>query len=103
MEAKWTHNKYIPTLEDYLNNAWRSVSGVVILTHGYFLVNKEMKKDTIESLEKYHELLKWSSTIFRLCNDLGTSSVCFITLSIFTMFCLFIFVLIPYLFWHRMR
>nr|GEV84338.1 (E)-beta-ocimene synthase, chloroplastic-like [Tanacetum cinerariifolium] len=74
VEAKWTHNKYIPTLEDYLNNAWRSVSGVVILTHGYFLINKETKKDMIESLEKYHELLKWSSTIFRLCNDLGTSS-----------------------------
>ncbi|PWA79156.1 (E)-beta-ocimene synthase protein [Artemisia annua] len=74
VEAKWTHNKYIPKLEDYLNNAWRSVSGVVILSHGYFLINKEMKKDAIESLEKYHELLKWSSTIFRLCNDLGTSS-----------------------------
>ncbi|GKC20259.1 (E)-beta-ocimene synthase, chloroplastic-like protein [Tanacetum coccineum] len=74
VEARWTHNKYIPTLEDYLNNAWRSVSGVVILTHGYFLINKETKKDMIESLEKYHELLKWSSTIFRLCNDLGTSS-----------------------------
>nr|GEV96899.1 (E)-beta-ocimene synthase, chloroplastic-like [Tanacetum cinerariifolium] len=74
VEAKWTHNKYIPTLEDYLNNAWRSVSGVVILTHGYFLINKETKKDMIEPLEKYHELFKWSSTIFRLCNDLGTSS-----------------------------
>ncbi|KAL4582740.1 hypothetical protein LXL04_007299 [Taraxacum kok-saghyz] len=73
LEAKWTHNKYIPTLQDYLENAWRSVSGVVILTHGYFLINKEIKKDVVESLEKYNELLKWSSIVFRLCNDLGTS------------------------------
>ncbi|MFS8031281.1 putative (E)-beta-ocimene synthase [Helianthus anomalus] len=27
----------MPTLEDYLDNAWRSASGVLILTHGYYL------------------------------------------------------------------
>ncbi|KAI3499949.1 hypothetical protein L1887_35763 [Cichorium endivia] len=74
LEAKWTHNKYIPTLQDYLDNAWRSVSGVVILNHGYFLINKEIKNDVVQSLEKYNDILKWSSMIFRLCNDLGTSS-----------------------------
>ncbi|KAK1432624.1 hypothetical protein QVD17_09522 [Tagetes erecta] len=74
VEAKWSHEKCIPTLEDYLNNAWRSVSGVVILTHGYFLINQEIKKDVTESLEKYHDLMKWSSMLFRLYNDLGTST-----------------------------
>ncbi|KAI3499948.1 hypothetical protein L1887_35762 [Cichorium endivia] len=74
LEAKWTHNKYIPTLEDYLDNAWRSVSGVVILNHGYFLIKKEINNDVVESVEKYNDILKWSSMIFRLCNDLGTSS-----------------------------
>ncbi|CAI9282417.1 unnamed protein product [Lactuca saligna] len=74
LEAKWTHNKYIPTLQEYMDNAWRSVSGVVILTHGYFLINKEFKKDIVENMEKYNDLLKWSSIVFRLCNDLGTSS-----------------------------
>ncbi|XP_042757342.1 (E)-beta-ocimene synthase, chloroplastic isoform X2 [Lactuca sativa] len=74
LEAKWTHNKYIPTLQEYMDNAWRSVSGVVILTHGYFLINQEFKKDIVENMEKYNDLLKWSSIIFRLCNDLGTSS-----------------------------
>ena len=75
LEAKWTHNKYIPTLEDYLDNAWRSVSGVVLLTHGYFLTNQEIKNDARVSLEECHDLMKWSSMIFRLCNDLATSSV----------------------------
>ncbi|KAL7606076.1 hypothetical protein Lser_V15G19528 [Lactuca serriola] len=74
LEAKWTHNKYIPTLQEYMDNAWRSVSGVVILNHGYFLINQEFKKDIVENMEKYNDLLKWSSIIFRLCNDLGTSS-----------------------------
>nr|KAJ0209185.1 hypothetical protein LSAT_V11C400213090 [Lactuca sativa] len=74
LEAKWTHNKYIPTLQEYMDNAWRSVSGVVILTHGYFLINQEFKKDIVEKMEKYNDLLKWSSIVFRLCNDLGTSS-----------------------------
>ena len=61
LEAKWTHNKYIPTLEDYLDNAWRSVSGVVLLTHGYFLTNQEIKTDSRVSLEECHDLMKWSS------------------------------------------
>ncbi|KAF5790905.1 putative (E)-beta-ocimene synthase [Helianthus annuus] len=74
VEAKWAHAKYIPKLEDYLDNAWLSVSGVVILTHGYFLTNQEIKKDVVESLERYGDLMKWSSMIFRLYNDLATST-----------------------------
>ncbi|XP_071687606.1 (E)-beta-ocimene synthase, chloroplastic-like [Rutidosis leptorrhynchoides] len=74
MEAKWTNQEYIPTLEDYMDNAWRSVSGLVMLTHGYFLINHETKKDVGKSLENYHDLMKWSSIIYRLYNDLGTSS-----------------------------
>ncbi|XP_076945248.1 (E)-beta-ocimene synthase, chloroplastic-like, partial [Bidens hawaiensis] len=74
VEAKWTEEKCIPTLEDYLDNAWLSVSGVVILTHGYFLINQEINKDAVENLERYHDLMKWSSLIFRLYNDLGTST-----------------------------
>ncbi|KAL8248364.1 hypothetical protein R6Q59_005232 [Mikania micrantha] len=73
VEAKWTQSSYIPTLEEYLDNAWRSVSGVVILTHAYFLMNQDHKTDPIESLEKCHDLFKWSSVIFRLNNDLATS------------------------------
>ncbi|KAJ0707665.1 putative (E)-beta-ocimene synthase [Helianthus annuus] len=74
LEAKWTHNKHIPTLEVYLDNAWRSVSGVVLLTHGYFLFNQEINRDVVESLDMYHDLMKWSSVIFRLYNDWATSS-----------------------------
>ncbi|KAI3717706.1 hypothetical protein L1987_69483 [Smallanthus sonchifolius] len=75
VEAKWIRDKYIPTLQDYVDNAWLSESGVLILTHGYFLVNQEMKKEVVESLERYHDLMKWSSMLFRLYNDLATATV----------------------------
>ncbi|KAG5020994.1 hypothetical protein AAZX31_06G282600 [Glycine max] len=72
-EAKWSRDKHVPKFDDYLNNAWVSVSGVVILTHAYFLLNHSITKEALQSLENYHALLRRSSTIFRLCNDLGTS------------------------------
>ncbi|CAL0333906.1 unnamed protein product [Lupinus luteus] len=72
-EAKWCRDKNLPKFDDYLNNAWVSVSGVVILIHSYFLLNHNITKETLVSLENYHDLLRRSSIIFRLCNDLGTS------------------------------
>ncbi|KAI7742027.1 hypothetical protein M8C21_029288 [Ambrosia artemisiifolia] len=75
VEAKWNHSDYMPTLEDYLDNAWQSVSGVLVLTHGYLLMNQDANKDGTESsMEKFGDLFKWSSMIFRLYNDLATSS-----------------------------
>ncbi|KAJ9549366.1 hypothetical protein OSB04_021909 [Centaurea solstitialis] len=74
LEAKWTHNNYMPKFEDYIDNAWKSASGIVLLTHGYFLTNQDIENDTRVSLEECHDLIKWSSMIFRLCNDLATSS-----------------------------
>ncbi|KAF5741462.1 terpene synthase [Tripterygium wilfordii] len=73
-EAKWSHGKCIPTFEEYLENGWRSVSGVLILTHTYFLLGQTISKQALECLENCHQLLRSSSMIFRLCNDMGTSS-----------------------------
>ncbi|KAJ0052961.1 hypothetical protein Pint_02105 [Pistacia integerrima] len=72
-EAKWSFNKYTPTFEEYLDNAWRSVSGTLILVHSYFLMNQSITKEALDSLENYHSLLRWPSVIFRLCNDFSTS------------------------------
>ncbi|EXC23173.1 Isoprene synthase [Morus notabilis] len=73
-EKKWSQNKETPPFKDYLENGWVSVSGVVILVHTYFLMSKSITKQGLESLEKCHNLLRWPSIIFRLCNDLGTST-----------------------------
>ncbi|KAK3404569.1 hypothetical protein EUGRSUZ_K00878 [Eucalyptus grandis] len=73
-EAKWSHNKITPRVEEYLNNGWISISGHVMLIHAYFLSSPSMRKEELESLEHYHDLLRLPSMIFHLTNDLATSS-----------------------------
>ncbi|KAJ4850701.1 hypothetical protein Tsubulata_035876 [Turnera subulata] len=73
-EAKWLYTNSTPTFEDYLENAWMSVSGPLLLVHANLLLGKKTSKEELERLEEYHDLLRWPSTIFRLCNDLVSSS-----------------------------
>ena len=74
-EKKWTQNKETPSFEDYLENGWMSSSGGVFLVNAYLLMSQDITKEGLESLENYHNLLRWPSIIFRLTNDLATSSV----------------------------
>ncbi|XP_062151842.1 tricyclene synthase TPS4, chloroplastic-like [Alnus glutinosa] len=73
-EAKWCYNKDMPIFKDYLDNGWVSVSGAVFIVHAYFFLNQKFTKQALEGLEKYHDLLRLPSIIFRLCNDLSTSA-----------------------------
>ncbi|XP_038902516.1 terpene synthase 10-like [Benincasa hispida] len=73
LEAKWYHTGYKPTLEEYLDNGWISISGPVILVHAYVFVTSPTIKD-MESFKQYIDVIRWSSTILRLADDLGTSS-----------------------------
>ncbi|KAJ6791191.1 terpene synthase 10-like isoform X1 [Iris pallida] len=74
LEAKWHHTKYMPTFTEYLNNGWISVSGPLILFHVEVLSRQEPKMESLDLLDSCRRLVKLSSTIFRLCNDLATSS-----------------------------
>ncbi|CAI0550421.1 unnamed protein product [Linum tenue] len=81
-EAKWSHKEIDPpTFSEYLENAWRSVSGTVILVHTYYLLDGDENMNDFDSTKKtllqlmtYDKILRWPSIIFRLCNDLATSS-----------------------------
>ncbi|CAL5435391.1 unnamed protein product [Camellia sinensis] len=74
-EAKWYYNGYTPTFEEYMKNAWISISAPVILVHAYFFDSKLVTKEASECLlESYPNIIRWSSIIFRLSDDLGTSS-----------------------------
>ncbi|KAH6794758.1 hypothetical protein C2S52_005235 [Perilla frutescens var. hirtella] len=73
VEAKWFYSGHKPNLEEYLNNAWISISGPVMLCHVFFRVTDSITRETVESLFKYHDLIRYSSTILRLADDLGTS------------------------------
>ena len=76
VEARWYYSGYTPTLQEYNNNAWISTSGPVILVHSYFLVTNPITKEALQYLEDYHNIIRFSSMIFRFENDLGTSPVC---------------------------
>ncbi|XXG83142.1 hypothetical protein AAC387_Pa10g0967 [Persea americana] len=73
VEARWYSNGYKPTLEEYLGNARTSISGTVILVHAYFSFGKKMPFEAL-NYSNTSSVIKWSSMILRLCNDLGTSS-----------------------------
>nr|XP_033513829.1 (-)-alpha-terpineol synthase-like isoform X2 [Nicotiana tomentosiformis] len=73
-EAKWYFSQYIPTMEEYMDNAWISISAPVILVHAYFLIANPVNKEDLHYLKNYHDIIRWSALILRLANDLGTSS-----------------------------
>nr|BBO53754.1 putative (R)-limonene synthase [Scoparia dulcis] len=72
-EAKWYAEGYIPGLEEYINNAWISISAPAILSQAFFLLEDPIKEEILQSLYKYHDIIRCSSMILRLANDLGTS------------------------------
>ncbi|KAL3627590.1 hypothetical protein CASFOL_028953 [Castilleja foliolosa] len=74
LEARWFHSGYIPTTDEYLNLAWVSVTGPVILLHAYFSISKPINKSQLTNLELYPGLIRWPSMVLRLADDLGTSS-----------------------------
>ncbi|XP_077251450.1 alpha-terpineol synthase, chloroplastic-like [Tasmannia lanceolata] len=74
VEAKWYSNGYMPTLDEYLDNAWISISGSVILAHAFVSAKPKITKEALECIDNYPNLLLWSSMILRLCDDLGTST-----------------------------
>ncbi|KAL0457938.1 UNVERIFIED_CONTAM: (-)-alpha-terpineol synthase [Sesamum latifolium] len=47
--------------------------GVVLLTHAYFLTTPTITHEAIKALNDGHGLLRSSSTVFRLANDLSSS------------------------------
>ncbi|XP_077224958.1 alpha-terpineol synthase, chloroplastic-like [Tasmannia lanceolata] len=74
VEAKWYSNGYTPTLDEYLNNAWISITGTIVLATAFFAANMKITKEALECINNYPNLLYCSSMILRLCDDLGTST-----------------------------
>ncbi|KAE9457780.1 hypothetical protein C3L33_10322, partial [Rhododendron williamsianum] len=75
VEARWFYSGFIPTLEEYLKNAWKSVGGPAAIAHAYLLLGSPITKTSLDSFKASSELIYWSSIITRLSDDLGTSKV----------------------------
>ncbi|KAK4276119.1 hypothetical protein QN277_019108 [Acacia crassicarpa] len=73
VEARWYYYDYKPTLQEYMENAWISISAPVILVHTYFALPTITNDENFVRLEDYCETIHSSATILRLANDVGTS------------------------------
>ncbi|XP_020551712.1 terpene synthase 10-like [Sesamum indicum] len=72
-EAEWYFRGYTPTLEEYMNNAWISVSAPLTLSHVYFAAANRIENEVVGSLHKYQDIVRYSGMIMRLADDIATS------------------------------
>lgn len=76
LEAKWYFSGYTPNLQEYFENAWITVTAPVMLLPAYFFISNPITKKALDCLElEYPSILRHSSMLVRLADDLGTSSV----------------------------
>ncbi|KAI3955734.1 hypothetical protein MKW98_006094 [Papaver atlanticum] len=76
VEAEWYNNGYTPTLDEYLENGWISIGVPLLETHFYFLLDDyKITKEALDCLRnRYPDILRWTSLVIRLVDDLGTST-----------------------------
>ncbi|XP_074560814.1 monoterpene synthase 7, chloroplastic-like [Curcuma longa] len=72
-EAKWFHHDQTPKLEEYLGNGWVSISGPTILFNAY-CTGKDLTEEALKSYPSYDQIIRFSSRLFRLLDDYGTST-----------------------------
>ncbi|CAH8368853.1 unnamed protein product [Eruca vesicaria subsp. sativa] len=74
VEAKWYKNGYKPSVKEYMQNAWISISAPVTLNHLYCIFSEHISTQVMETLsQNRQDLVRCSATVLRLANDLGTS------------------------------
>ncbi|XP_060960129.1 probable monoterpene synthase MTS1, chloroplastic [Cannabis sativa] len=73
-EAKWFHSGHIPSLEEFIENGWKSITIPLCLIYHYCLITTSITEQDMEHLLQYPTILRVSGTIFRFIDDLGTSS-----------------------------
>ncbi|KAF5767606.1 putative R-linalool synthase [Helianthus annuus] len=73
VEARWYYGGYQPTLKEYLDNGWVSISGPVILMNATFLTSVGTTNEVFQCMEGLEKIVHYSSRILRLADDLGTS------------------------------
>ncbi|KAK4572333.1 hypothetical protein RGQ29_030676 [Quercus rubra] len=73
LEAKWYNSGYTPSLQEYIENASISIAGPNQMVQAYICVTNPLTRETLDYLNGYPNIIRWSSLISRLENDLGTS------------------------------
>ncbi|XP_050225769.1 terpene synthase 10-like isoform X2 [Mercurialis annua] len=57
LEAKWYYSGYTPSLQEYIDNAWISISAPLILVHAYFLLKTPITDDALKCLNEYPDII----------------------------------------------
>lgn len=73
VEAKWCSRKYMPNLEEYLENGVTTAGSYMALVHTFFLMGQGVTEETIAMMNPYPRLFSLSGRILRLWDDLGTA------------------------------
>ncbi|KAK6919445.1 Terpene synthase, N-terminal domain [Dillenia turbinata] len=73
-EARWFHSGYKPTLKEYIDNAVVSIAAPIMLFYAYFLTTENISKEALDYIYDLPSIMRCSSMLLRLTNDLGTSS-----------------------------
>ncbi|KAJ4905855.1 hypothetical protein Rs2_09513 [Raphanus sativus] len=74
VEAMWYKGGYKPNLEEYMQNAWISISSPTIFVHFYCVFSDQLSVQVLETLTVHQQnIARCSSYVFRLANDLVTS------------------------------
>lgn len=75
VEAKWFHGKYTPTIEEYMDVARVSI-GVPMFTIFSFMGMGDMaNKEVFDWVRQNPKVVRASSTIIRLMDDLASHKV----------------------------
>nr|QIQ55999.1 putative terpene synthase 8 [Eremophila drummondii] len=74
-EANWYHSGHTPSVDEYLENGWLSAGGPTMSYLTFFALKNPFKKEAIQGLDDYHNILRLPSMVTRLVNDIGTFSV----------------------------
>ncbi|KAJ0984440.1 hypothetical protein J5N97_002796 [Dioscorea zingiberensis] len=75
VEARWFNNEHVPTLEDYLNNGITTAGTYMALVYAFYLIGKQVTKESADLVNACPKLFHNSGRILRLWDDLGTAKV----------------------------
>ena len=75
MEARWYYTGYQPTLEEYLRNGFVSIGGPAVMLYAYIGTADPIRKEELEFIEDFPDIVRLACEVFRLSDDYGTTSV----------------------------
>lgn len=68
-ETEWARDKFVPTIDEYMNNAYVSFALGPIVLPTLYLMGPKLSEEIVDHPE-YHNLFKLMSTCGRLLNDM---------------------------------